>query len=160
MQCVLTGEFCFYLCTSIGWKSASRRVTVTNLLSSQFCCWNKVKWNCEMLFGAFVIISMKHAPFLHFHVGTPGPDLCPTAKVGTPSSIPLYFKHMSMCSVIFNSLFCFLFLSLSSLSLCLFYLLLSWWYFKLKNIVDAVTHQYIWTSGPIKKLVYKVAKTQ
>lgn len=41
---------------------------------------------------------MKHASLPHFHVGTPGTDLCPTAKVGTLNLISLHSKHKSMCA--------------------------------------------------------------
>lgn len=73
----------------------------------------KWKWNCKMLSDLYHF--HEGCPFPHFHVGTPGAYLLHKAKVGTLNSIPLYFKHMSMLSVIFNSLsfFSFSFLSVS-----------------------------------------------
>ena len=109
MQCVLTGEFCFYMSTSIGWKWASKE-WLTNLLSSQVCCWNKVKVKLWHVIQIFVIISMKCVPFPHFHVGTTGADLRPVAKAETPSAAPQTYERV--CS---HLVFFFPFSSLSSL---------------------------------------------
>ena len=55
-------------------------------------------------------------------------------------------------------LFSFLF-PFFSLFLCIFYLPLSLWYFKLKNLVDAAIDQYLYgLDGPVEESGHKVAK--
>ena len=57
-------------------------------------------------------------------------------------------------------LFSFLF-SFFSLFLCIFYLPLCLWYFKLKNLVDAVIDQYLYgLEGPVEESRHKVAKVR
>lgn len=116
MQCVLTGGLCFYLCTSIGWKSASRRVTVTNLLSSQFCCWNKVKRNCEMLFRALLSFPWNMPHFCTSMLGHQGQIFVPQQKWELQAQ-SLFISNIWACVQSPSILFFVFFFFLLSLSL-------------------------------------------